>query len=155
MSLRLDPGFDEVLTVTDYYDGPRQGIANLGGHPHFYDRIFDEARQDYSHLYRLTPVPPELLALALEDWAIWERWEKAFHEGRATTESHPALPQDRDRHLEIKFTLDAELKTDVNNSVIRAGSFAIIDVEKRAEAGRDLRVKWLDEETKTDSIWTR
>ena len=44
--IQLKLGFEEVFTVTEYYDGPRQGIANFTGKPHFYDCIFDEARQD-------------------------------------------------------------------------------------------------------------
>jgi hypothetical protein len=62
-------GFEEVFTVTDYYDGPRQGIANFCGQPHFYDCIFSEAKQDFTNLYRLTPVAPDLFRLAMEDWA--------------------------------------------------------------------------------------
>ena len=63
--VQLKPGYEEVFTVTDYYDGPRQGIANFKGKPHFYDCIFDEARQDYSDRYRrrendytVPPSPP-------------------------------------------------------------------------------------------------
>ena len=38
------PGYDEVFTVTEYYDGPCQGIANFRGRAHFYD--FDEAKEN-------------------------------------------------------------------------------------------------------------
>jgi hypothetical protein len=77
----VKPGYEKVFTVTDYYDGPRQGVANFKGEPHFYDCIFDETRNDYSNLYQLTPVSPQVFDLAMEDWAIWERWESAFHAG--------------------------------------------------------------------------
>ena len=117
------PGYEEVFTVTDYYDGPRQGVANFNGKPHFYDCIFDESRDDYSDLYRLTPITQNVFELAKEDWAIWERWEFAFHAGNATRESHPALPQDRPRHEEIRAILDSALKTDKENCNIQAGSF--------------------------------
>jgi hypothetical protein len=80
------PGYDEVFTVTEYYDGPCQGIANFRGRAHFYD--FDEAKDDDSNLYRLTPVGLRILDLAMEDWAILEMWESAFHTGRTTLESH-------------------------------------------------------------------
>jgi hypothetical protein len=101
-SMQLKPGFEEVFTVTDYYDGPRQGVANYQGLPHFYDCFFSEHARDYSNLYRLTPVSHEAFQLALEDWAIWERWERAFHAGETNRDTHPALPEDRDRHLVIK-----------------------------------------------------
>ena len=108
MSLaELKPGYEEVFTVTDYYDGPRQGVANFKGEPHFYDCIFDEARDHCSNLYQLTPVSPHVFDLAMEDWAIWERWESAFHAGRTTRETPPALPQDRARHEKIRVVLDS------------------------------------------------
>jgi len=132
---KLKPGYETVFTVTDYYDGPRQGIANFKGEPHFYDCIFDEERNDYSNLYRLTPVSPHIFDLAREDWAIWERWEAAFHDGNTTQESHPALPEDRVRHEEIRAVIDSALGTDKEGCVIQAGSF---------EEGRirPLQVRW-------------
>src|SRR5690349_12683020 len=108
----LKPGFEEVFTVTDYYDGPRQGIANFNGKPHFYDCVFDEARKNFSDRYRLTAVPNHIFDLAMEEWAIWERWQTAFHAGKTSKESHPALPQDRTRHEQIRTVLDSTLKTD-------------------------------------------
>ncbi len=45
------PGFETVFTVTDYYDGPRQGIANYRGYQHFYDCIFSDQKKDFTCLY--------------------------------------------------------------------------------------------------------
>src|SRR5262245_24497201 len=92
-----DVRWERVHTVTAYYDGPTAGIADFDGCPHAFERAFDEIAQDWTH-YRLTPISAETLALALEDWAIWKRWEAAFYAGRATYETHPALPEDRTRH---------------------------------------------------------
>jgi hypothetical protein len=36
------------------------------------------------------PIDPELLALVLEDWDIWNRWSDAFDRGEASQETHPA-----------------------------------------------------------------
>jgi hypothetical protein len=119
----LQPGYEEVFTVVDYYDGPRKGVANFRGQPHFYDCIFDDAKGEYSDLYHLTPLSERLFDLAKEDWDIWQRWETAFHSGKATVESHPALPQDRARHEEIRAILDSELTTNVAVSVTQRGSF--------------------------------
>jgi hypothetical protein len=57
-----------AFTITDYYDGPLNGIANFLGKPHFYERIFDAAQDDYSDMYRLTPVDEPTFRLAMEDW---------------------------------------------------------------------------------------
>jgi hypothetical protein len=56
----LKPGYEAVFTVTGYYDGPRQGIANYLGAPHFYDCVFDKAKDNYSELFRLMPIDPEI-----------------------------------------------------------------------------------------------
>jgi hypothetical protein len=142
----LKPGFEEVFTVTDYYDGPRQGIANFKGNPHFYDCVFDEERQNYSERYRLTAIPNHIFELAMEDWAIWERWQTEFHEGKTGKESHPALPQDRTRHEEIRSVLDSVLKTDELTCVMRMGSFETIASPALSRGTMiDTQVRWTDE----------
>ena len=141
----LKPGYEEVFTVTDYYDGPRQGVANFKGEPHFYDCIFDEARSDYSNLYRLTPISRPIFDLAREDWAIWERWESAFHAGSATRETHPALPEDRIRDEEIRAVLDSALKTDEGGCIVQTGLFEVLGSPTLPKGViRPLRVKWTE-----------
>lgn len=146
--------FEKVFTVTDYYDGPRQGIAEYGGSPHFYDCLFSDEKQDFTCLYRLTPVSLEAFRLALEDWAIWKRWEHAFASGRTSLETHPALPEDAARHAAIGLILADQLRTDPLTSIVRAGKFTS---KKRAEMRGvlvDLLVKWTEpSNTPDDRIW--
>jgi hypothetical protein len=143
---QLKLGYEEVFTVTDYYDGPRRGIANFNGKPHLYDCIFDEVRDDYSDEYQLTAIPNHIFDLAMEDWAIWERWRTAFDAGQATNESHPALPQDRTRHDEIRSVLNSALKTDELRSVVRIGLFEPIRTPALLRGAMvDMQVKWTDE----------
>jgi hypothetical protein len=153
-STQPKPGFEEVFTVTDYYDGPRKGVANYHGQPHFYDCIFAEQGQDYSNLYRLTPVSQELFLLALEDWAIWKRWERAFH-GEVDHTAHPALPSERDRHLLIQSQLDERLQTDVEQCIVCSGAFANAgDGVSTPGILVDLVVRWAKPTTsESDSIW--
>ena len=49
--------------------------------------------------------------LALEDWAIWERWEVAFHAKQTGLDTHPALPEDGPQHEVLAPLLKARLKT--------------------------------------------
>ena len=151
-STQSKPEFEKVFTVTDYYDGPRQGIANYHGQPHFYDCLFRGA--DYSNLYRLTSVSHELFRLALEDWAIWKRWERAFHAAEVSVDSHPALPAEKDRHLQIQSLLDDQLKTDPESCIVRAGAFAR-DGAREAPPGVmvDLLVVWSEPQAESDCIW--
>ncbi len=151
-SAQRKSGFEEVFTVTDYYDGPRGGIANFNGEPHFYECVF--GGEDYSNLYRLTPVSQELFLLALEDWAIWKRWEGAFYAGEVSHDSHPALPAERERHLQIKSLLDEQLKIDEGRCIIRAGVFANAGAEPPAKGILvELVVRWTEPNGHSDSVW--
>jgi hypothetical protein len=141
----LKPDHEEVFTVTEYYDGPRQGVANFKGQPHFYDCVFDEGRNDYSNLFALTPVSAHIFDLAREDWAIWERWEAAFYAGNTTRESHPALPQDRVRHEEIRAILGSALKTNKETCTVQAGLFEVLGSPTLPKGViRPLKVKWTE-----------
>lgn len=97
-SAKLRRGYELVFTVDEYYDGPRTGVANFRGEPHFYDCIFDEKRSDYSNLFQLTPIDQKTFELALAAWRIWRKWEIAYHKKKVKWESHPALQADTAKH---------------------------------------------------------
>ena len=137
----LVPGNEIVFTVTDYYDGPLNGIANFLGKPHFYERIFDSARDDYSDMYRLTPIDDRTFQLAKEAWDIWRRWESAFHTGKARMEAHPVLPGDTARHGELKFMLDEALQSSPK-ALIQTGKFSLLGESKMPRGERKFQVKW-------------
>ena len=84
-SADLKPGYERVHTVVDYYDGPRKGIADYGGKPHLFECIFDESKDDYSQMFHLKLLDPETFRIAMEDWAIWKRWEMHFTPVRQTS----------------------------------------------------------------------
>jgi hypothetical protein len=119
----LEPGFSRVFTITDYYDGPRGGIANYCDRPHLFRCEWDESADDYSDTFLLSPIAADVFVLALEDWEIWLRWERAFQEGRATQETHPALPDDRPRHEELEPILKASLVIDPTRAIRAVGEF--------------------------------
>jgi hypothetical protein len=141
---KIESGHEIVFTVTDYWDGPRKGIANFNGKPHFYECFFDPAKDDYSELYYLTPLDEPVFQLAMEAWGIWRRWELAFHNGETGMDSHPALPQEKSRHKELKTVLDDALKTKPD-AITRIGKFSVLpDVEHMPGVMRPLQVHWLD-----------
>jgi hypothetical protein len=138
--------FEKVHTVTGYYDGPRSGIADYRGRPHIYESMFEDA-PDGSDTFRLQPIDDETFHLAMEDWEIWCRWERAFHSGQTTLATHPALPDDRARHEELKLILKRRL------DVTRERAFQVkgrMDVRQRAEPGltpsAELIVCWIPNE---------
>jgi hypothetical protein len=128
--------------MTSYYDGPLSGIAELDGVPHFYESEGADRDLD-ADVFMLSPVPAEVLALALEDWQIWRRWEEAFHRGQATTETHPALPNDRARHDEILKLLAGRARVDPSNPIRASGTFqSRPDLNQSGLGFHPLEVEW-------------
>ncbi|WP_422987541.1 hypothetical protein [Undibacterium sp. Ji50W] len=112
---------DRILTVNDYYDGPRLGVAELNGVPHIYQAEHDHRTEAHGEHFFLSPIRPDLLALVLEDWQIWLRWNAAYQRGEVSLETHPALPAERDRHEIIESLIGDQLKTDpINHAYYRA-----------------------------------
>jgi hypothetical protein len=146
---QLKPGYERVFTVTEYYDGPRKGIANLLGAPHLYECLFDEARDKFSDHFLLTPIDTETFQLAIEDWSIWQRWELAFKTGKADMSTHPALPHETMRHTELKRILDRTLLTNPEKALTKIGRFEPLG-EQNLPIGvlRALQVKWAEPLTK-------
>jgi hypothetical protein len=104
--------FERVYTVVDYWDGPREGVADFQGRPHLFQAEWDKGADDDESVrtFLLRPISHKALEAALEDWTIWLRWEQAFHAGETTEQSHPALPEDRSRHEELEATFAAEVR---------------------------------------------
>jgi hypothetical protein len=112
--------YETVYTITDWYDGARAGVADCGGKPHFY-----QCKHDYGpdEEYVLSPLSDELFQLALEDWAIWLRWEDAFDAGQTSIETHPALPEDETGHAEISDLLTKGLCINPHSAINASATF--------------------------------
>lgn len=90
-------------------DGPRSGITNLLGEAHAYSCEWDESDGDYTDRFLLTPIDPETLGLAMEQWAIWRKWESEFHEGRVAESTHSGLAGQSSRYAELELMIKAGL----------------------------------------------
>jgi hypothetical protein len=138
---QLKSGYEQVFTVTDYYDGPRAGIANYHGQPHFYKCIFNEAKDDYLELFRLTPLNTEIFQLAMADWNIWRQTDVS---------THPALPHEANRHAELRRILERSIVTDPDRAILRVGRFEALG-ESSLPKGviRPLQVEWTEPRTES------
>jgi hypothetical protein len=134
--------FERVFTMTDYYDGPRKGIANFRGTPHLYESKWSDIEDDFEDSFLLTPVNEDVFDAALEHWAIWLRWEEAFHRGIALQESHPALPADRPRHDELEKLLGGQLVTNPACAIEAYGEFRPAAESSKHFGWRELEVRW-------------
>lgn len=81
-----------------------QRFRTLDGRPHAYVVCWREDLDDWEEEYQLTPITAEQLALVLEDWAIWQRWESAFCAGETTLFARQCV--DSDRSLSTMIELD-------------------------------------------------
>ena len=90
MTAALKQGYERVYTVLDYYDGPRKGIADYHGKPHLYECNFDESKGNCSESFLLALLDTETFQLAMEDWAICQRWKLAYHAAETDLSTHPA-----------------------------------------------------------------
>lgn len=79
-----------VFTVNDYYDGPRQGVANFNGKPHAYQSEFSDIEEEYTDRFLLMEIDGSTLSLVMESWEIWLRWCAAFHRGEVDLKSSRA-----------------------------------------------------------------
>ena len=135
----METGYETVHTISDFYDGPRSGVADFNGKAHFYQCVFDKAIDDWSDKFMLSPLDVESFQLALEEWAIWRRWESAYHAGLTTHETHPALDIDRQRFEQLKPLVAEKLKINPNNFILAYADF-------RRRPGTDtnpvIEVKW-------------
>jgi hypothetical protein len=128
--------------MTDYFDGQRRGIANYHGKPHLYESRWSDIDTDQEDTFLLMPITAETFELALEDWAIWRRWEIAFHEGRTSVDTHPALPEDRTRHDEISQELNERLVMDESQAFRAKATFQFREQEKKEPGFKPLIVEW-------------
>ncbi|MEQ9459994.1 MAG: hypothetical protein RIG82_03445, partial [Phycisphaeraceae bacterium] len=137
-----------VHTVIEYYDGPRRGIADFNGKPHFFESDFRDVDDGERDTFNLYPLSVELFLLAMEDWAIWLRWHDAYSTGTATIESHPALPEDRERHDELERLLRWDKLVQTPPAARMHGQFdALPGARNAGTTARGFLVQWTPIET--------
>ena len=139
----MERPFEQVYTVMDYWDAPRSGFADFAGAPHAYRSIFRDDLDDYDPQYRLWPVSGEVLALAMEQWAIWNRWLDAYDAGEVDVTTHPALPADAARNAEIAPIIVGVLESPPASASRATAEFrAVCDRSQPIIRSRELEVRW-------------
>lgn len=140
---------EQVYTMTDYYDGPRCGMADFLGRPHLYRSLWADIDHERDDVFELFPVDQGIFELALEDWEIWRRWRAAFDHGEVSVDSHPALPADRKRHEEIDKVLKPKLAAFNDSDTTVTGEFEWPKLDYRLQ-GAPGRVRWTPIERPTN-----
>jgi hypothetical protein len=138
--------FERVYTIWDYYDGPRSGLADYRGRPHYYECSWNDAADDWNESYLLTPVESETLTLALEQWGIWRQWEHAHQRGEASSDTHPALSGQDSRYHELEAILKSRIDATSAASLRARGIFQPRPDQAELPKGVivELEVEWSD-----------
>jgi hypothetical protein len=138
MIRQLKGDWEAVFTVHYYFDGPRIGIASYQGMPHAYICEWDQAADDWSPVYRLSPISPEQLSVVREDWEIWQRYQASFHAGSLQTgDVEPALAEDWPRHKVLRCKVEEALRVDNEAPLL-----AIPEFRGTIEPQHDFEVRW-------------
>jgi hypothetical protein len=68
--------FEHVYTIDEWRAGPKAGVANFAGAPHFYRCVGpgSNAWNPNEERFELTPLSPELFEMILEASALFGRW---------------------------------------------------------------------------------
>jgi len=136
-------GLEEVHTIQDYWDQPREGVADYNGLPHYYKCIFDEEKDEWSNTYILKPLDAETLLLLEESQEIFQRWADAYRKGETTLDSHPAHAEDRERLTELRNILAHRLTTDAAEDIRADGRFEVAEGMSVAPSQAKWRVRWI------------
>ncbi|MFF5336076.1 hypothetical protein [Streptomyces sp. NPDC013181] len=81
-------GFKRVYAELEWYDGPRAGLADIDGKPHYFQN-HDYDHRDEADEYQVWPASEAAAELEREQWAIFARWNERREAGEVGPESHP------------------------------------------------------------------
>jgi hypothetical protein len=108
----MTDGFETVWTLWYYCDGPREGVADYNGYPHVFVSEWNEEADDYGNAFLLKPIDDDTFQLVMEHLGIFRRWEAAVSQGLTTFDTGPELPEDRNRHEELRHLLRGPVTVD-------------------------------------------
>lgn len=134
---------ERVYSVWDFYDRPRTGIADFNGETCHFECGWDEVLDDYSDAYQVRALNDSIRVLATEYDQIWREWEKAFHAGKTSGETHPSNEGQNPRFTELTKSLDSAIKKQ-NIVATKAAEFRIMRGQENLPAGvvREMEVEW-------------
>ncbi len=104
-------GFERAYTELDWYDGPRAGIADVGGEPHYFERYddYDDYNDDHDDRpdeeFKVWPASSAALELEREQWRIFARWYESHDAGTAGMETNPTWGGVDARYDELELLL--------------------------------------------------
>ena len=96
---------EAVHVENEWYDGPRAGVADIGGVPHRFKSLFDEKDDEYLGTFLVWPLEEDLVDLEREQWQIFVDWNARYESGEVSNDSHPGYGGKNARWDEIEAIL--------------------------------------------------
>jgi hypothetical protein len=128
--------------VWDLYDGIRSGLAEFHGAPHYFECVFQD--DNYTDTFELRPIDSLLLAEATEQWSIYRAWERRFHSGEASLDTHPGHGGVVPRYDELERSINARLESLVEHPILASADFRVVSDQPALPDGclREVEVLW-------------
>ncbi|MFG1793856.1 hypothetical protein [Nocardia sp. NPDC049149] len=82
-------GFERVHIESEIYDGPRAGLADIGGQPHYFDTTPDCTWGGDVDEYLVWRASEQAVAWEFERWAIYVTYAQRLEAGEVGSGSHP------------------------------------------------------------------
>jgi hypothetical protein len=113
--------FEHVYTIDEWHAGPRAGVANFAGVPHFFRAVSreSEAWSADEDRFELIPLSPELLAMMLEASALLHRWHAGPRTGAEPPADEPDTTGERGRYAELERQIADALAVRLPIAVMR------------------------------------
>jgi hypothetical protein len=136
-------GFERVHVELDWYDGPRGGLADVGGVVHYFQAVPDFYRSDeLDDKFLVWPASAAAFAWEREQWAIFVAWNSRYEAGTASVDSHPGEGGVDARYDELESLLAAH-RVVPDEALRLVAEWRPGDQEGRYHAGGpDYLVKW-------------
>jgi hypothetical protein len=136
-----EDGFEHVYVELDWYDGPRAGLADVNGVPHYFAAVNDDNGDDDE--YVIWPATTRAVAMEQRQWQLFVAWNDRYENGDATVCEHPGHGGVSEEYDRLTEALEADRQPPTGSRVVRA-RWKWPDRDKRYSAeGPDYTVCWI------------
>ncbi len=133
-------GFERVYVELDWYDGPRAGVADIDGVPHYFysDDWTSSVEADTYHVW---PASEVAVAWEREQFAIFARWDEGYQTGAVKLETHPGHGGTDARYDELTMLL-APFRQPPDDARRFTGELRFVGGARYRVDGLDYWFKW-------------
>ncbi len=132
-----------MLVESDWYDGPRGGLADVDGVAHYFRAVHYYWHPDApDDEYFVWPASDEAVAWEREQWLIFVEWNVRYEAGEATMDTHPGTGGVSARYDELEQHLAGHRATPGNPRRLIAQWHWPDRATRYAADGPDYVVRW-------------